>query len=150
MTEGDPQEGHRISPVTGKTIVVEVRDDEFAAALSSVGIPFADPAKPFTLLEHGDGTRTAMWRFAPKSEDGKLSTQPLLKAQKDPLAWIAKNPQHPFAYALADMLNQRRFRLAVEQSRPLVGFRLSAGRTIYVFKDSRKARKLARLGARRV
>lgn len=128
-------------------MVIEVRDSEFAAAIMAIGVPFADPNKPFTLLERADGSRMVFWRFADKTTDGKVKTQSLLRAQKDPIAWIADNPQHPFCFALCGIINARRFREAEATGRPLVGFHLKGNRKIFVFSGSRKHRKLIAMGA---
>lgn len=130
------------SPVCGKTIVVEVRDHRFAAALYAVGVPFSDPKKPMTVMAFADGTRKEVWRFAAMSEDGKINTQKLIKAAADPAKWLSENRDHPFAYCLSTMLNLPKFEEASLNRRALVGFKLKGERVIYVYEDSRKHRRL--------
>lgn len=129
---------------------MEVRDDDFAAALASIGVPFATPSAPFTLVEDAKGVRRAIWRFAPTTSDGKADTSELCKAVKDPEAWCKQHPQHPLCFALAAILNVRRFREATAAGRALVAFELKGGQTIFVYEGSRKAKRLEAMGTRRI
>ncbi len=132
------------------TTVIEVRDTAFANALYSAGVPLLDPKHPFTLIAFADGTRRVAWRFRHRTADGRYKTEELCTAQKDPVKWIAANPDHPFSYALTAALNAQKFSEAEQNKRPLVGFKIRGGRTIYVFENSRKCAKLRSMGAKQI
>lgn len=140
----------KYKPVENGTLIIEVRDSTFAAALASIGIGFTNPLQPFILLEHADGVRRPLWQFDSQSMDGQIETAPLLEAQADPIAWSEANAQHPLAFALAAIVNARMFHEAEQNSRPLVGFKVKGDRVMYVFKDSRKHRALLARGLKQI
>lgn len=123
------------------TNACEVRDRGFACALLSIGAEYLDPADPFSLLERADGTVMEFWRLKRFTRSG-LDLRSLLGAQADPEAWVIENSGHPLAYALCALINARYTENAVRKSRPMVGFRLPDGGNMFVFRDSRKHRRL--------
>lgn len=132
------------------TTVIEVRDTTFANALYSAGVPFLDPKHPFTLIAFADGSRCPAWRFRHKTTDNRYKTEELCVAQKDPVKWIAANPDHPFSYALTAAMNAVKFAEAEQNKRALVGFKIKGGRIMYVFENSRKCAKLRAMGATQI
>ena len=128
--------------------VIQVRDELFASALSSIGVPFADPERPFTTVEYGDGTRVTTWVFKDCTADGLMKVMPLLVAQKDPALWIENNPEHPLTFALCGAMNAKRFHEAAITMQPLVGFKMRNGNVLYLYRDSRKAKHLLANGVK--
>jgi hypothetical protein len=126
--------------------IIEVKDTQFAAALAGIGIPCADPANPCTLFEDATGKLREVWQFAAQSSDRQVKTESLLEAQADPEAWVCNHSGHPLAFALCALVNHRRMAELTAKGTPLVGFSLPGGKTIYVFKGSRKHRKLVDMG----
>ena len=86
-----------------------------AAALTAVGIPFAE--RPFARVV-GDGGERLVWFFEPQSADGKFQTRDLIAAWNDE-AWHLANPEHPFAYIKCAMKNRERLVDKVKQNVPL-------------------------------
>ena len=88
-----------------------------AAALSAVGIPLAD--KPLVRVV-GDGIRgeRVIWFFEPQSQCGKYRTSELITAWSDN-AWHIANPEHPFAYIKAALVNRESLVTKIKQDVPL-------------------------------
>ena len=88
-----------------------------AAALSAVGIPLAE--KPFIRVV-GDGIRgeRVVWFFEPQSTCGKYRTTDLIAAWADN-GWHHANPEHPFAYIKAALMNREALVNKVKQDVPL-------------------------------
>lgn len=125
--------------------IIEVKDTLFAAALAGIGIPFADPEHPCVLFETAKGEMRAVWQFAAYSSDRLVKTEDLLVAQKNPEEWVCVNTGHPLAYSLCGIINARRMEESVKKGTPLVGFSLPGEKVIYVYRDSRKHRRLIEL-----
>jgi hypothetical protein len=88
-----------------------------AAALSAVGIPLAE--KPLVRVV-GDGIRgeRVIWFFEPQSQCGKYATAELIAAWSDN-AWHIANPEHPFAYIKAALVNRESLVTKIKQDVPL-------------------------------
>lgn len=88
-----------------------------AAALSAVGIPLAE--KPFVRVV-GDGIRgeRVIWFFDPQSRCGKYLTSELIAAWSDN-NWHIANPEHPFAYIKAALMNRESLVTKIKQDVPL-------------------------------
>ena len=88
-----------------------------AAALSALGIPLAQ--KPFVRVV-GDGIRgeRVVWFFEPQSADGTHQTKPLIEAWNDD-TWHLANPEHPFAYIKAALMNREALITKIKQDVPL-------------------------------
>jgi hypothetical protein len=88
-----------------------------AAALSALGIPLAE--KPFVRVV-GDGIRgeRVVWFFDPQSADGKFQTKQLIEAWNDD-TWHLANPEHPFAYIKAALMNREALVTKIKQDVPL-------------------------------
>ena len=88
-----------------------------AAALSAVGIPLAE--KPFVRVV-GDGIRgeRVVWLFEPQSSCGKYLTAELIAAWSDN-AWHIANPEHPFAYIKAALMNREALVTKIKQDVPI-------------------------------
>ena len=88
-----------------------------AAALAAVGIPLAE--KPFVRVV-GDGIRgeRVIWFFDPQSRCGKYKTSELIAAWSDNNRHIA-NPEHPFAYIKAALMNRESLVTKIKQDVPL-------------------------------
>lgn len=86
---------------------VETRDVRLAAALMAVGVK-PEGSEPVHVITRADrGGEAVQFVFPPKSEDGKYETAMLVKAWREGFEWVRKNPDHPFAYAMAAMANHR-------------------------------------------
>ena len=88
-----------------------------AAALAAVGIPLAE--KPFVRVV-GDGIRgeRVIWFFEPQSRCGKYATSALIAAWSDN-GWHIANPEHPFAYIKAALVNRESLVTKIKQDVPL-------------------------------
>jgi hypothetical protein len=88
-----------------------------AAALSAVGLPVA--AKPLVRVV-GDGIRgeRVIWFFEPQSPCGKYKTSELITAWSDN-SWHMANPEHPFAYIKAALVNRESLVTKIKQNVPL-------------------------------
>ena len=88
-----------------------------AAALSAVGIALAE--KPFVRVV-GDGIRgeRVVWFFEPQSSCGKHLTAELIAAWSDS-AWHLANPEHPFAYIKAALMNREALVTKIKQDVPI-------------------------------
>jgi hypothetical protein len=88
-----------------------------AAALSALGIPLAQ--KPFVRVV-GDGIRgeRVVWFFEPQSADGTHQTKSLIEAWNDD-TWHLANPEHPFAYIKAALMNREALITKIKQDVPL-------------------------------
>ena len=88
-----------------------------AAALSALGIPLAQ--KPFVRVV-GDGIRgeRVVWFFEPQSADGTHQTKSLIEAWNDD-TWHLANPEHPFAYIKAALMNRESLVTKIKQDVPL-------------------------------
>ena len=88
-----------------------------AAALSALGIPLAQ--KPFVRVV-GDGIRgeRVVWFFEPQSADGTYQTKSLIEAWNDD-TWHLANPEHPFAYIKAALMNRESLVTKIKQDVPL-------------------------------
>ncbi len=100
---------HFSSTATSNTVL--------AAALSAVGIPLAE--KPFVRVV-GDGIRgeRVVWFFEPQSPFGKYLTAELIAAWSDH-AWHIANPEHPFAYIKAALMNREALVTKIKQDVPI-------------------------------
>ena len=83
----------------------ETRDAFLLCALMAVGIePVSSERVRVILPEHISG-REFVYHLKARSGCGKYETGALIKAWGGGLEWIEKNPEHPFAYAMAAALN---------------------------------------------
>jgi hypothetical protein len=92
-----------------------------AAALTAVGIQLA--AKPFIRVV-GDGINgeRIVWFFDPQSQDGRFQTSELIAAWHDD-AWHLANPEHPFAYIKAALMNREALVTKIKQDVPIACIR---------------------------
>ena len=88
-----------------------------AAALFALGIPLAE--KPFVRVV-GDGIRgeRVVWFFDTQSADGTYQTKQLIEAWNDD-SWHLANPEHPFAYIKAALMNREALVRKIKQDVPL-------------------------------
>jgi hypothetical protein len=141
----------KITTTKGPGLVVEVYNSVTAAALVACGVPFSNPEKQATLFQYGNGLRRPSWKLKSHSPDGLINTEKLAKEAHDrPAEWIAENPEHPFAYALSAALLASKYLDAEKEARAIVGYRLSGGRAIFVFENSRKHEKLKASNAEQI
>jgi hypothetical protein len=83
----------------------ETRDIFLLSALMAVGVrPVGRERCRVITPEHEHGRRYQYF-LSPVSECGKWQTVELVKAWKEGVSWIEKNPEHPFAYAMAAQWN---------------------------------------------
>lgn len=86
---------------------VETRDINLVAALMAVGFK-PDGMAPVRIITHANQTGQKYNFTIPEvSECGKYKARDLIKAWKLGPEWVAKNPEHPFAYAMATTANHR-------------------------------------------
>jgi len=85
----------------------DTRDSYFAAALMALGIEpvEAEPVRVIT-REHLSGGQFQFF-FKAVSDCGRYRTRDMLQAWREGEEWVAKNPDHPFAYAMAATWNYR-------------------------------------------
>jgi hypothetical protein len=85
----------------------DTRDSLLAGALMAMGIEpvGSEPCRVIT-REHLSGA-TYQFYFKPVSDCGKWRTRELLKYWTAGAEWVEKNPDHPFAYAMAAVKNYR-------------------------------------------
>ena len=89
-----------------------------AAALSAVGIALAE--KPF--VRDGIRGERVVWFFEPQSSCGKHLTAELIAAWSDN-AWHLANPEHPFAYIKAALMNREALVTKIKQGVPIACIR---------------------------
>jgi len=85
----------------------DTRDSLLAGALMAMGIEpvGSEPCRVIT-REHLSGANYQFY-FKPMSDCGKWRTRELLKYWTEGAEWVEKNPDHPFAYAMAAVKNYR-------------------------------------------
>jgi hypothetical protein len=136
MAESDIQKGTRF---------ITVPDTAFAAALVAMGVPFVDYGDPCRYMET-EGQTSVVWNMSP---DGALSNTELVaiaKALKNPEQWLKDNPEHPFGYALAAIMNYKQMQELVDSLQPLVKFKFKTGATFIIRKGTEKYEKLIAKG----
>lgn len=83
----------------------DTRDSYLAAALMALGIePVGQEPCRIITREHLSG-ETFQFYFKPVSNCGKFRTRDMLAAWVEGEDWVEKNPEHPFAYAMAAVKN---------------------------------------------
>lgn len=99
------------SEITNDTHVIFLRNTQLAAALVAVGIPLRkDPPYTYRIEKK---QRIIFWHFESQDSTGMFQTLELVKAWKKDLQWMAENPMHPFAFAMA---SQKVFRILNEEA----------------------------------
>jgi hypothetical protein len=94
-----------VSMVAESKADFDTRDSFLLCALMAVGVrPCSTERVRVITPEHVGGARYQYF-LEPRSECGKYDTGKLIVAWKEGLPWIEKNPDHPFAYAMAAALN---------------------------------------------
>lgn len=85
----------------------DTRDSLLAGALMALGVEPVD-LEPVRIItrEHLSGS-TYQFYFKPLSNCGKFRTRELLSYWSQGTEWVEKNPEHPFAYAIAAVKNYR-------------------------------------------
>lgn len=85
----------------------DTRDSLLSGALMALGVEPVD-AEPCRIItrEHLSGS-TYQFYFKPLSNCGKFRTRELLGYWAQGNEWVEKNPDHPFAYAIAAVKNYR-------------------------------------------
>jgi hypothetical protein len=134
------------------TLLVSIRNTHLAAALAAVGVPLRKD-KPYIQIEKKDGTRVTTWIFHPRSEDGRIDAQELLKAWRKDLDYFSEDPEHPFAYAMMAVKNLAEMQEHIAVDTPFVGFSYptSAGRAqLLVKKGSKKHQAALRRGLKQL
>ncbi|MGJ8677225.1 MAG: hypothetical protein ACSHX0_06890 [Akkermansiaceae bacterium] len=106
------QGGSKVSSiVTGGSASENKTDDvRLAAALLTVGV---SPLFKQVGLSVVSAIRPGNWQefyFEAVSRCGRYQTGGLIAAWREGLGWIDKNPDHPFAYAMASQANHRDLR----------------------------------------
>jgi hypothetical protein len=131
------------------SLIVYVRNTQLAACLVAIGVRLRkDP--PYTKKEMGNGDVVTTWNFEAKTPDGGINTLDMLKAWKDDVAFGEKNPTHPFTFAMHAVKNYRQMVEHVHNQQPWVAYVSETGmHTIWVIKDSAKARECVALGLSR-
>jgi hypothetical protein len=101
------------------------QDTKLLAALTAMGVPLGTPPCLPTFDEHG----RERWQYNLGLEtiDGKFTTRQLIGFWADE-NFVARNPDHPFAYICACLKNYRSLQDAIKQIRPLAQVR--KGRSI--------------------
>ena len=94
----------------------DTRDSHLAAALMAVGVrPIGrEPVRVMTFADRPG--ESFQFYFQGKTECGKYNTRTLLAAWIEGLPWIEKNPDHPFAHAMACALNYKNLMLYVKRA----------------------------------
>lgn len=88
----------------------KTEDIRLAAALLAVGVKPQFQDVGFKLVRPDRPGNWQEFYFEPRSACGKYETKALMDAWSEGLAWIEKNPEHPFAYIMAAMMNHRDLR----------------------------------------
>jgi hypothetical protein len=136
MAESDIQKGARF---------ITVPDTAFAAALVALGVPFFDYEDPCRYLET-DGKTSLSWPLKPDGVISNTELASIAKALKDPDQWLKDNPEHPFGYALAAIMNYKQMQELVDSIQPLVRFKFKNGTTFIIRKGTEKYEKLIAKG----
>jgi hypothetical protein len=103
------------SKYQGKSLTVH--DIALASALKAVGVL---QKKPATIVAYGS-VRVPHFMFSTDDGDAVTTEKHILMAAKEPLRFIAENPQHPLAFSLAAVITYMSMRAAVNNGRALVG-----------------------------
>lgn len=122
-----------------------VRNLDLAVCLAAVGVPLRqDP--PYTYRVFGDGTKEVTYNFDTRTigQPPNFNTADLIKAFTEADDFIAKNPMHPFTFALAAVRNRQVFLEHIKNDTPFIGLydENDSGRTVYVKLDSNRHRSL--------
>lgn len=98
----------------------DTRDIYLVAALLTMDVRPVD-AEPVRIItrEHRAGENYQFYLEA-RSRDGKYRTRDLLKFWIEGESWVERNPDHPFAYAMAMALNLRGIHKFVKEKAPHV------------------------------
>jgi|TARA_R110002167_G_scaffold82978_1_gene226011 hypothetical protein len=106
----------------------DTRDSYLAAALMSLGIaPVGSEPVRIVTREHLSGEQYQFY-FNPVSNCGKFRTREMLAAWREGTAWVEKNPDHPFAFAMAAVWNYRDLLRFIKGKAPYAW--ISQGRSI--------------------
>ncbi len=108
----------------------DTRDSHLVAALLAVGVRPVKAA-PCRVMTRADRPGEAVqFYLQPRSECGRYRTRDLLQAWVEGVEWVEKNPEHPFAYAMACALNYRNILRHVKKAERQV--LLQRGRSVAV------------------
>lgn len=109
MTEQNLKRGGPVVSMGGNSEEAnfDTRDSLLAGALMALGVEPVD-LEPVRIItrEHLSGS-TYQFYFKPLSNCGKFRTRELLSYWSQGTEWVEKNPEHPFAYAIAAVKNYR-------------------------------------------
>ena len=109
MTEQNLKRGGPVVSMGGNSDEAnfDTRDSLLAGALMALGVEPVD-LEPVRIItrEHLSGS-TYQFYFKPLSNCGKWRTRELLSYWSQGTEWVEKNPEHPFAYAIAAVKNYR-------------------------------------------
>jgi len=93
------------SELTGDPI--ETRDINLVSALMAVGFEPMGMAPVRVITRASQNGQSYNFTIPEVSACGKYQVRELLKAWKAGPEWVEKNPEHPFAYAMATTANHR-------------------------------------------
>ena len=94
---------------------VQTCDIRLAASLLSIGVKPETSALGLKLALPNQSASQRFITFKAKSDDGKYRTRELIDAWREGLGWIEKNPDHPWAYCMACMMNHRDMLIGIKQ-----------------------------------
>lgn len=113
-----------------------VHDIALAAALKAVGVV---QKKPATIVSYG-GARVPHFLFGTDDGEGITTEKHIRLAASEPLRFIAENPQHPLAFALASVITLLSMQRAVQEGKAMVGMRMpdNPSSIVWLVEGSRK------------
>lgn len=86
---------------------VDTKDINLVAALMAVGFEPLGMAPVRIISRPNESGREYSFTLPEVSACGRYQVRALIKAWREGAEWVAKNPDHPFAYAMAAMANHR-------------------------------------------
>ncbi len=86
---------------------LDTRDINLVAALMAVGFEPLGISPVRVIARQNEGGKSYNFSMPEVSSCGKYRVRELVKAWKAGPEWVEKNPDHPFAYAMATTANHR-------------------------------------------
>lgn len=120
--------------------VCMVADLDLAVCLFTLGFQLKG-TNGLTHIKMKDGTERYSFMFNPTDQEGKYSTNDMLKAFKHYSKFIQDNQHHPMAVAIATLKNKAAVLSILKNSVPFIALRASGkngGTTIFVQEGSKR------------
>ena len=126
-----------------------VHDDQLAAALSAVGIPFVKPV--VVKRESANATVRETFLFAERNAEGDMITGKLIKAWVKWEDFVSRNPDHPFTFAICAAKNVQRAQELRANAAAYLSFKVPGKKSIvHVVKGSKRHEALVTRGFQQV